>query len=253
MIGLRYQNGLTCLIALAFIFYYPSPSLPNYNKTLHYEAIKNIDLVDSLPGPPREGSAKEKQDLAAVIDAQVKRTPAQITLARLDTQTSVFRFEPVLGKNFNGGNLPLTAVFFKKIEQDVGFSVYRAKIHYKRPRPFTESKLINPIIPRPANSSYPSGHSTYAYVTALLLSKMLPEKRDQIFKRAREFANNRVVDGVHYPSDVAAGKLSATIIVHDLFLNKEFVTDFNSTQNEVRQILENDTGKNRQALTLAAR
>ncbi len=46
--------------------------------------------------------------------------------------------------------------------------------------------------------SYPSGHATSAYATAILLAAMVPEKATAIFERADRYAENRVIAGVHY-------------------------------------------------------
>jgi hypothetical protein len=37
---------------------------------------------------------------------------------------------------------------------------------------------------------------------------MVPEKASAIFDRAALYANNRAVAGVHYPTDVEAGRIS---------------------------------------------
>jgi len=59
------------------------------------------------------------------------------------------------------------------------------------------------------DASYPSGHATIGYLKALALIEMVPEKREDIFARAEDYAHNRMVCGVHYRSDVEASKLVA--------------------------------------------
>jgi hypothetical protein len=56
------------------------------------------------------------------------------------------------------------------------------------------------------NNSFPSGHATYGYVIAYLLIEMVPEKRTELLRRAATFAHSRALCGVHYPSDLVAGK-----------------------------------------------
>jgi acid phosphatase (class A) len=241
MISLRHIC-LAGLVALALSGCLNSPPPVRYTN-IHYEAVRDVDLADVLPPPPVEGSAEDKKDLAEVLAAQITRTPEQIKEAELDSKINVFRFGSVMGDKFTEQNLPITAAFFKKVEQDVGYSVYLAKIHYKRPRPFIESALIKPLILKPTNTSYPSGHSAYAYTTALLLSKIVPEKSAQIFSRAYEFAYNRIIDGVHYPSDITAGRISASIIVHEMLQDPEFMADFNKSEQEVRSIMKREIKK----------
>ena len=55
---------------------------------------------------------------------------------------------------------------------------------------------------------------------------MVPEKRDAIFARGREYGDNRVVDGVHYPSDVEAGRIDGTLVADALMANPEFQKAF---------------------------
>jgi acid phosphatase (class A) len=57
--------------------------------------------------------------------------------------------------------------------------------------------------------SYPSGHATYGYLMAYLLADMVPERRDQLIARAGVFASQRAVCGVHFPSDLEAGRKGA--------------------------------------------
>ena len=44
---------------------------------------------------------------------------------------------------------------------------------------------------------------------AYLLSDMVPERRAQLMARAQEFAQQRAVCGVHFPSDLTAGRVGA--------------------------------------------
>ena len=66
---------------------------------------------------------------------------------------------------------------------------------------------------------------------------MVPERRRQIFARADEYAQNREVGGVHYPSDVAAGHLAGTALGESLFQSPQFVTDEMAATTELRQAL----------------
>jgi acid phosphatase (class A) len=54
---------------------------------------------------------------------------------------------------------------------------------------------------------------------ALTLVDMVPEKRDLILARADDYANNRLICGVHYRSDIEASKLVAYTL-HAVMANK---------------------------------
>jgi acid phosphatase (class A) len=66
---------------------------------------------------------------------------------------------------------------------------------------------------------------------------MVPEKSPQIFARGREYGENRVVAGVHFPSDIEGGRLSATAIAAALMENEQFKNDLNEAKAELRGVL----------------
>ena len=57
--------------------------------------------------------------------------------------------------------------------------------------------------------SLPSGHTVAAQITAERLSKKYPHLREGLFALANKISNSRVQGGVHYPSDIEAGKALA--------------------------------------------
>ena len=76
-----------------------------------------------------------------------------------------------------------------------------------------------------ATPSYPSGHTTFAYVMAILLANMVPEKSVAIFDRAASYGYNRVVVGAHFPTDVEAGRIAGTVIDSVFLHEPRFLTD----------------------------
>ena len=57
---------------------------------------------------------------------------------------------------------------------------------------------------------------------ALVLAEMLPEHKAELIARGEQIGEDREVGGVHYPSDVAAGRKIAAEIVKRLLANPEF-------------------------------
>src|SRR5262249_23244172 len=108
----------------------------------------------------------------------------------------------------------------------------------KNTAPHDAESPCRPLESGPAYSySYPSGHSTFGAMTAILLANMVPEKRNQIFTRGWEYGRNRVVGGVHYPSDVEAGRIEATVMVSAMMQNPAFKSDFAVVKAELRHVL----------------
>ena len=59
-------------------------------------------------------------------------------------------------------------------------------------------------------------------VPALLLADMVPERRAELEARAAEFARQRMVCGVHFASDLAAGRQAAEWLLRALHQEMEY-------------------------------
>ncbi len=95
----------------------------------------------------------------------------------------------------------------------------RLKHAFACPRPVELSPQIQPMIPTPGHSSWPSGHATEAFVTATLLQALLQAAgrhgdryEEQLQRQAARIAVNRTVAGLHFPVDSAVGRLLGTAI-----------------------------------------
>ena len=129
----------------------------------------------------------------------------------------------------------LTAHRHKKTLQliDLVFSLcifveMRFKHIFASIRPVALSPQIQPMIETPGHGSWPSGHATEAFAVATLLQALLDTvpgtgsppngtlSREQLQRLAARIATNRVVAGVHYPVDSAAGRLLGTALAEFL-------------------------------------
>lgn len=82
-----------------------------------------------------------------------------------------------------------------------------AKARNGRDRPFVTDPTLEPVVGRPSDKSYPSGHASSAYAAATVLGHHWPERADEFLKLAEQTAYSRVYGGVHFPSDVVTGAL----------------------------------------------
>ena len=82
------------------------------------------------------------------------------------------------------------------------------KNFYNNPRPFVADPSVHKL-PRAtgSGSSFPSGHTSKGYMNALYTAWIFPERYQQIMTRASEYGLHRIVNGVHYPLDVIAGRM----------------------------------------------
>ena len=79
-----------------------------------------------------------------------------------------------------------------------------------RPRPFDAYTEIIPLITRPTDFSFPSGHTCASFACALVFFRMLPKKYGvPAVVLAGMGAFSRLYLGVHYPGDVLGGFLVA--------------------------------------------
>jgi acid phosphatase (class A) len=170
-------------------------------KVLTPSAIKSL-----LGDFPQTGSTEEVADVKTLIAWQDKRTVEECEYA--DSQNS-----SNLTALFSDNNGPLTAEEASKLEKrtfkiyaEAGLSILLAKKLYNRARPYDAHSEVKPCIELETSTSFPSGHATIARFYANVLTEYFPARKAEFFKRADEAALNRVIGGVHYPSDIAAGK-----------------------------------------------
>jgi acid phosphatase (class A) len=219
-----------CTKAVFFVLFLAALCAQGIAKTdpgFHYLDPAQIDLTVLLPPPPDLGSAQERDDqreVAAMIDA---RNTSEYARAQEASRRTVFFFAPSIGPDFSPSELPLTAAFFARVGSDVEKLVDLAKSYWGRPRPNGAGKK---------HASYPSGHAAFAASAAVILAQLVPCKRDQIFGQARTFAENRIVLGLHYPSDIAAGWTAGTLAAFAMMRNPTFERDFAATKAEVQKL-----------------
>lgn len=171
-----------------------------------------VDVLALLPDPPSNTSPEHQTEIQYILMLQHERTPAQVVMVKGYNQLSVWSFADLIGPNFDEKHCPLTAKFFDQAEIDEGFFARQGKMHWKRSRPTAEPGVHSPL--HEGGYSYPSGHSTRATLFAELLADLIPERRDALLERGREIGFSREVAGVHYPSDVFAGRILGQAIAH---------------------------------------
>lgn len=196
-----------------------------------------VDLAAILPPPPAQDGPVTKAEIAEIHRAATDASAADKEQATADGKEEIFLFATVLGPDFTPDKLPLTTKFFALVGETEGEFVNPAKKIFGRPRPPLADPTIATCEKLKASGAYPSGHATFAYLQAIVLVQMIPEKREAIFRRAAEFAQHRVVCGVHYPSDIEAGKISAFAIGAALLKSPAFQEEFAPAKAELRKVL----------------
>jgi acid phosphatase (class A) len=203
-----------------------------------YISIQQVNLAKLLAPPPAAQSELQRLDLDAVLELQRGRTPSQAERAVADNDLSIFRIAgEVLGPNFTAARVPKTTTFFGRLNEDARSLLLATKDVWDRPRPFKVSTEVKAVGALPANGSYPSGHATRGYLAAILFATMVPEKSGSLFARGREYGQNRVLAGVHFPTDIEAGRIGATAMAAEFMQNAAFTKDLAEAKAELRREL----------------
>lgn len=177
--------------------------------------IGSLQITKVIPPPPADSTNDEDIREDAVATSNRKKLDAE------NPGNTVFCYADVLGSDFNPHRFPATAALFKEIQDDTELAVHAAKHTFQRPKP---SK---------PGLSYPSGHSTKAYVIATLLGNLFPKEKEQLLDEAKEKAWNRVRLGNHYPTDDYAGEAYGKYLAQQFLNNKAFQKNWKKVQQEI--------------------
>ncbi len=183
------------------------------------------DATALLAPPPVAGSAEDKFDLEATYTVHTGATPEEIALGTAENKLTIFHFAPAIGAWFAPGRFPQTEALFKEVEVEAKKVTDDAKNHWQRPRPYHVAPARFPHSiehESPTHYSYPSGHSTRGTVFALLLAELFPDRREAILAKGREAGWLRVEGGVHYPTDIYAGRVLGQELARDFLRSPEF-------------------------------
>ncbi len=207
----------------------PAHAAPERNSAVQ------VDASVFLPPPPQANSALEIAERAIVRGPWTAERRAQ---ALADNAIDPFAaFDAVLGDNFTATNFPATSAVLDRAGRAAGYAGDPVKFIHRRARPFVTDSSITPCIPDDerlrASFSYPSGHAALGFGWALVLAELVPSRADAIIERGRDFTWSRVVCGVHYPSDVEAGRTVAAAAVARLHADLEFQRLLNAARVEL--------------------
>ena len=200
-----------------------------------YLAPSDYDPRGLLPPPPLEGSAAAKAELAELDRIQRRRSKADFARADRDFRTTNANiFAVAIGPGFDLDKLPLTARLLDNVHQDESAAAGLAKDYFRRTRPWIVDPGLNSCSKNDApDSAYPSGHSSLAYSMAVVLAALVPEKAQAVMARAADYAENRLVCGMHRRRDIQAGQVLGTVVAELLLRNPAFMSDFAQAKHEL--------------------
>ncbi|MBR5034736.1 MAG: phosphatase PAP2 family protein [Bacteroidales bacterium] len=158
--------------------------------------------------------------------------------AKLDIDHVLANFSPCMGAVLSRTTTPTIAHMLAGLVNLEATTT--AKDHYMRVRPFV---LFNEPSLTPddepylrGNGSYPSGHACFGWAVALILAEINPDRQNEIFKYGYEFGQSRVICGVHFQSDVDAGRLMGAATVARLHADKDFMKTLEKAKKEFNKV-----------------
>jgi acid phosphatase (class A) len=200
-----------------------------------------VDFRSLLPPPPRKGSRildEDPRQVAVLQDASDERFKA----AAFDSRYLLPRFNEAFGEEIDRRRIPETVRLLNRTIRDVVVPTFAAKDHFLRTRPYQDTQLRRvcgaekapaPIENPKERSSYPSGHSAYGWAVAMVLARVKPERTEALMQRAVEYGESRIICGMHYPSDVEAGRVVAAAVVSRLWADAGFRADLDRARVEI--------------------
>ena len=220
----------------------PSMAAPRPTGLAGYLAPTAIDGQTVIGPPPALDSPRGKADRTIYLDTRALAGSARWTLATKDNDLwnggAVKRYACALGRDLSDRSTPATLRMLRRIEGDVRTVGTPPKDFYNRKRPALGND--QPIcVPRESwletNASYPSGHAMAGWAWALVLSEAEPAKASTVLAAGREMGTSRVVCGVHFPTDVEAGRTLGAAMVSRLHAEPAFLADLAAAKKELEK------------------
>lgn len=197
-----------------------------------------------LPKPPADDSAELAADLSIYTSTRALRNTPRWNLAARDANLrfpqAASVFACTMDLPISQEQTPHLNMLLRRTLVDAGMSTYAAKDTYKRQRPFVakgdstcapaEEAALN------KDGSYPSGHAALGWAWSLILSEVDPARTNALLGRGHAFGQSRVICGVHWQSDVNAGREMGAATVASLHSDPTFQAQLAAAKAEVQAV-----------------
>ena len=196
------------------------------------------DTLTLVAKPPAPGSAGLAADEDAYKSTRHLRDTPRWSQAAADAELRFPKaaevFSCTLGLPISAEATPHLNMLLRRIRMDASRANDKPKDHYKRARPFM-AKGDTSCTPEEKHhsDSYPSGHASIGWAWALALAEIVPDRADAILARGIEFGDSRIICGVHWKSDVDAGRIVGASTVSRLHGDPVFVSQLRHAKREI--------------------
>lgn len=198
-----------------------------------------------LPPPPDGASITFLNDQARYTWGKTMRNTPRGEQAVRDARVSgngvPEAFSEAFGIEITEEDTPEIHKLIVGMREDAGdLGTREAKDYYNRTRPFSfyDEDTCNPEQQEElsTNGSYPSGHTSIGWATALVLAEINPDRQNEILKRGFDMGESRVICGYHFQSDVDAGRLTGAMTVARLHADPGFQAQLEKAKKEFKKL-----------------
>ena len=199
-----------------------------------------LDAALIIGPPPTPDSPRGKAERAHFEQSRklvnTESWRRAITDADLSGANGLKSFSCAAGVTLSAQATPTLAHMLLRMTDDAAKIYQPAKAMFKRPRPPVGN--AKPIcVPREpwieTDGSYPSGHGMIGWAWASVIAELVPDKAGVVLARGKAFGDSRLVCGVHYQSDVEAGRYLGSALVTRLHDEPTFAADLAKARAEV--------------------
>jgi len=196
------------------------------------------DTLALLPPPPAAGSAAFAADEDAYrATRKLRDTPRWAQAAKdadLTFPNATGTFSCALTMPISEEATPHLNMLLRRVRADASRANDKPKDFYKRKRPYVAHGDAS-CTPRDKHKedSYPSGHASIGWAWALTLAEIAPAHADAVLARGFAFGQSRVVCGVHWASDIEAGRVVGASVVSRLHADPVFAAQLAAARKEI--------------------
>jgi outer membrane autotransporter protein len=225
--------------------------IQNFINSKKKDIAEHVKL-NVIPEPPTADSETEKLDLSGHLLFTDMEEGSRLDLAEADQDedseylNDIF-YKATLGQYESLFDLDKQRDLVKLAELNTkwskGYSEFKEHFDRARPRDAVEDGEFVEDHDLLGGSSYPSGHTWKGYQRSATLMQLFPERADEIFSRAIQYGESRVIVGAHFPMDTIASRIGNLYFTAVLMDNPDYAKAIHIIVKQTRAGVETACGE----------
>jgi acid phosphatase (class A) len=240
--AMNFARSALPIMAIAAAASVPASSA---EKATGYLAPHEFDVTSVLEPAPRPGDPRYDTDRNIFRATRKLVGSDRWQLATSDADYTVpallHDYSCAVGVDLTPERAPKLVALMQRAGADTGGETSHAKDVFERQRPFMIDH--GPVCQPTAelydqkhgrmSYDYPSGHTTWGWTWAIVLTSIAPDRAQQILERGRAYGDSRFICGAHNESAVEAGIESASATMALVSTKPAYQTDLNAARTEI--------------------